>query len=75
MSPMEQAALDYEQAAHELERATAHLRESAKHMREREVPRACAHALAALGHLKQAEQRVHARAIDHAGRSHLRGEA
>jgi hypothetical protein len=48
---LEDAAQKYERAAAELERGAQHLRIAAAHMREHEVPRACAHAFATIGHL------------------------
>jgi hypothetical protein len=52
----EEGAVDlYEEAAAELDRASAHCRKAAEHFRGRDVPRATAHAWAALGHLREAE--------------------
>ena len=53
---LEQAAWRYEAAANELERAVGHLRTAARHYREQEIPRGCAHAWAAHGHIVTARQ-------------------
>ncbi len=45
------AAATYERAAEEFD-AAAHLRHTARLFREGEVPRGCAHAFAALGHIR-----------------------
>ncbi len=67
----EDTATQYEQAAAELERAAAHLRVTAQHFRERDVPRGCAHAFAATGHLANAEVTIRAMAQRHASRAQL----
>lgn len=54
----EETAASYEHAAAELERAAQHLRTAARHMRDHEVPRACAHAFAALGHIANGNEGV-----------------
>jgi hypothetical protein len=64
-----QAAHLYEQAAEELEGAVAHCRRAAEHFRDGEVPRATAHAWAALGHVREAEQRLDEQAREHRLRS------
>ena len=66
---MEQAAKLYDAAAEELEQAVAHCRTAAGHFREGVVPRAAAHAWAAFGHLKTAEESLEAQARTHAERS------
>jgi hypothetical protein len=65
------AARLYEQAADELEGAVAHCRRAAEHFRNREVPRAAAHAWAALGHVREAEQRLDEQAREHRLRSQV----
>lgn len=67
----EQAAEHYEEAAAELERAVQHLRTTARHFREGEVPRGCAHAWAATGHIKTAETLLNALAVLHAAKSQV----
>lgn len=47
----EAAAAEYERAAAELSCAASHLRTAARHLTGGEVPRACAHALSADGHI------------------------
>ena len=51
-------AARYEESAAELERAAAHLRIAARHFRGREVPRGCAHAFAAYGHLRVVQRQI-----------------
>ncbi len=65
----EQAARLYEAAAQELELAAQHCRTTARHFRNGEVPRASAHAWAALGHVREAEHSLEAQAREHARRS------
>jgi hypothetical protein len=55
----------FEEAAAELDRASAHCRRAAEHFRGDQVPRAAAHAWAALGHLRKAEQGPEALARAH----------
>jgi hypothetical protein len=59
----------YEAAAEELEQAAKHCRTSAKHFGAREVPRAAAHAWAALGHIRAAEASLDEQARMHASAS------
>ncbi len=68
-TPREQAASDCEAAALELESAARHLRTAAGHFRDHEVPRACAHLLAAQGHMAMAEDGIRERARVHARKS------
>jgi hypothetical protein len=65
----EQAAGLYDEAAQELELAAEHCRTTARHFRDGEVPRAAAHAWAATGHLREAQERLEAQAREHARRS------
>ena len=67
--PREEVAAAFKEAARELERAAAHCRIAALHYEDREVPRGCAHAFAALGHLRQAESSIDKNAIFHAGKA------
>ena len=71
---LEAAARLYDEAAAELERAAGHCRVAADHFRNREVPRGCAHAWAAEGHVREAEDRLGQQARFHASRSLLPGE-
>ena len=66
---LEEAARLYESAADELEQAAQHCRTAARHFREREVPRAAAHAWAALGHVLVAEDSLQSQARAHAEKS------
>jgi hypothetical protein len=67
--PDEAAAL-YDAAAEELEQAAKHCRTAARHFREREVPRGAAHAWAAFGHIRAAEESLDSQAKTHASKSH-----
>lgn len=59
----------FEQTAQELEKAAQHLRTAARHMHDHEVPRACAHAFAAHGHVLNANERFAEMARMHASKS------
>jgi 1-aminocyclopropane-1-carboxylate deaminase/D-cysteine desulfhydrase-like pyridoxal-dependent ACC family enzyme len=63
------AASLYDAAAEELEQAAKHCRTAARHFRDQEVPRGAAHAWAALGHIRAAEESLDAQARMHAGKS------
>ncbi len=65
----ETTAQQYETVATELETAVKHLRVTAGHFRAREVPRGCAHALAATGHLHNARAGLAVLAAQHAAKS------
>ncbi len=65
----ESVATKYEQSARELELAVQHLRTAARHFRDREVPRGCAHALAAYGHMCSGQSLLNENAVLHAARS------
>jgi hypothetical protein len=66
---LEEAARLLEAAAEELDGAAAHSRVAAEHFRNRKIPRAAAHAWAALGHLREAETRLEEQAREHRLRS------
>jgi 1-aminocyclopropane-1-carboxylate deaminase/D-cysteine desulfhydrase-like pyridoxal-dependent ACC family enzyme len=66
--PDEAAAL-YDAAAEELEQAAKHCRTAARHFRDREIPRGAAHAWAAFGHIRAAEESLEAQAKTHASKS------
>jgi hypothetical protein len=66
---LEEAARLYESSAEELEQAARHCRTAALHFRDREIPRAAAHAWAAFGHLRRAQDALEAQARTHAQRS------
>jgi hypothetical protein len=66
---LEDAALVYEAAAAELEQAARHCRTAARHFREREIPRAAAHAWAAFGHVRVAQDSLEEQARTHARKS------
>ncbi len=68
-SPLEDAARLYDEAAVELERAAAHCKVAARHFRDGVVPRGAAHAWAAVGHVREAEELLDAQARTHASRS------
>jgi hypothetical protein len=66
---LEEAAFLYDAAAGELEQAAKHCRTAARHIRDEEVPRGAAHAWAALGHIRAAEESLDAQARTHAAKS------
>ena len=66
---LEAAAGLYNSAAEELGQAAKHCRTAARHFRDQEVPRGAAHAWAALGHIRAAEESLDAQARTHAGKS------
>src|SRR5215204_1434052 len=66
---LEEAALIYEAAAAELDQAESHCRTAAHHFRESEIPRAAAHAWAAFGHVRIAEDSLEDQARTHARKS------
>ena len=66
-----QAADRYDSAAAELERAAAHLRVAAGHYPDGEIPRGCAHAWAAHGHVRTAEGQLDDNAVAHAARAQV----
>jgi hypothetical protein len=51
-------AEEYKLIAEELEKAAGHYRVTAKHYFERNIPSACAHALAGAGHVSKAQRRI-----------------
>jgi 1-aminocyclopropane-1-carboxylate deaminase/D-cysteine desulfhydrase-like pyridoxal-dependent ACC family enzyme len=66
---LERSAALHEAAAEELERAARHCRTAAAHFRDHQVPRGAAHALAALGHVRAAEESLDEQARIHASAS------
>jgi hypothetical protein len=66
---LEEAARLYDAAAEQLEQAAKHCRTAARHFRDQEVPRGAAHAWAAHGHIRAAEDSVDQQARTHAGKS------
>jgi len=63
---LEEAAALYDAAAEELEQAAKHCKTAARHFRDEEVPRGAAHAWAAFGHIRAAEESLEAQARTHA---------
>lgn len=66
LNPLQEQAQKCERAAEELELAAKHMRTMADHFRNKEIPRAGAHSLAALGHVENAKQIFAAIAANHA---------
>jgi len=66
---LEEAARLYDAAAEELEQAAKHCRTAARHFRDQEVPRGAAHAWAANGHIRAAEDSLDEQARAHARKS------
>ena len=58
-------AARYEASAQELDRAAAHLRIAAQHFLSREIPRGCAHAFAAYGHIHVVQRQIDEHAEEH----------
>jgi hypothetical protein len=58
-------------AAEKLERAAAHCLIAARHYQDRNVPRGCAHAFAALGDMQIASDTILENARVHAGRARI----
>lgn len=69
--PRDEVAAAFRLAAEKLERAAAHCRIAAQHYAERDVPRGCAHAFAALGDMRQAATAVDGNAVLHAGKARI----
>lgn len=69
--PRDEVAAAFRVAAEQLERAAAHCRIAALHYSERDVPRGCAHAFAALGDLAQARSTIDGNAVVHAGKARI----
>jgi len=64
-------AAAFRRAAEKLDRAAAHCRIAAMHFTNRDVPRGCAHAFAALGDMALAEDAVRDNATLHAGKAQI----
>jgi len=69
--PRDDVAAQFKAAAEKLERAAAHCRIAAKHYLDRDVPRGCAHAFAALGDIASASDAIDANARLHAGKARI----
>jgi len=69
--PRDEVAAAFRLAAEKLERAAAHCRIAALHYTERNVPRGCAHAFAALGDMGQASAAMDRNAVIHAGKANI----
>ena len=65
----DEAAELYDAAAEELDQAAKHCRTAARHFRDREIPRGAAHAWAAFGHIRAAEESLDSQAKTHARKS------
>lgn len=69
--PRDDVAEQFKAAAEKLERAAAHCRIAARHYMDRDVPRGCAHAFAALGDIALAREAIDANAKLHAGKARI----
>jgi len=69
METPESFAESFDEAAAELTRAIEHLKSAAGHFRSRDIPRACAHACAAQGHIEVAKAKHRHWLTVHAARS------
>jgi hypothetical protein len=67
----EATARRYEEAAIELEMAVKHLAHTVAHFRNKDVPRASAHTLATLGHMKSAQVILDEMAVQHASKARV----
>ncbi len=67
--PRDDVAEAFRLAAEKLDRAAAHCRIAALHYSNREIPRGCAHAFAALGDMRLAENAIDDNAMLHAGKA------
>jgi len=65
----DEAAELYDAAAEELDQAAKHCRTAARHFRDREIPHGAAHAWAAFGHIRAAEESLDSQAKTHARKS------
>ena len=65
----DEAAELYDAAAEELDQAAKHCRTAARHFRDSEIPRGAAHAWAAFGHIRAAEESLDEQARIHASKS------
>ena len=65
----EAVAARYDQAADELDAAIHHLRVAAQRFRDHDVPRGCAHAFAAYGHMHTAQDKVDENAVIQASKA------
>jgi len=70
----EAAARTYDEAAEQLQLALEHCRVAAQHYRDALIPRGAAHALAARGHLLNAEALLDEQARTHASHAVARGD-
>jgi hypothetical protein len=68
---LQEAARLYEAAAEELDRASRHCKVAAERFRNGEVPSGAAHAWAALGHVREAEEHLDAQARKHRTKAQL----
>ena len=69
--PRDDVAEEFRLAAEKLERAAAHCRIAALHYTDRNIPRGCAHAFAALGDLSLGEAAIRRNAELHAGKANI----
>jgi len=69
--PRDDVAENFRAAAEKLERAAAHCRIAAKHYTDRDVPRGCAHAFAALGDIALAQDAIDQNAKLHASKAQI----
>jgi hypothetical protein len=69
--PRDDVAEQFKVAAEKLECAAAHCRIAAKHYMDRDVPRGCAHAFAALGDIALAHDAIDTNARLHASKARI----
>ncbi len=69
--PRDDVAEVFRSAAEKLERAAAHCRIAARHYTDRDIPRGCAHAFAALGDIALAQECIDENAKLHASKARI----
>jgi len=69
--PRDDVAEQFRVAAEKLERAAAHCRIASRHYVDREIPRGCAHAFAALGDIALARESIAGNAKLHASKAQI----
>ena len=72
--PRDDVASEFRAAAEKLERAAAHCRIASKHYIDRDIPRGCAHAFAALGDIALANEAITKNAKLHASKAQIQIE-
>jgi len=72
MPEREELAAEFNRVSVELEKAAAHCKATSDHFREHNVPSACAHIFACLGHMHNAQKGIDKCAATHSEFAQLR---